>query len=180
MHFHANREVGLPDEGNTGHRASPTVPRILADAGHCLKERSYSFQLLTGRPAAARGARKRRPGLCALEGRFQRGFVQCRPHPVYKPPFEQGRQCTKSGRPLRAWSCTETAPSHAGPGCAEIGEKRTRQGSVQPKSVHDLPAAQTSAMSCGFRGRGQVRTFAAIPSDPRKVQKSHKRATPGA
>ena len=54
---------------------------------------------LAGRPAAARGVRKRRSGLCALEGRFQRGFVRCRTHPVYKPPFEQGRQCTKSRSP---------------------------------------------------------------------------------
>ena len=50
----------------------------------------------SGALAAARGAQKR-PGLCALEGRFQQGFVQCRQRAVYKPPFEQGRQCTKSG-----------------------------------------------------------------------------------
>ena len=98
---------------------------------------------LTGRLAAARVARKRRPGLCALEGRFQQGFVQCRRRPVRKPPFEQGRQCTKPGspaaRPFRAWSCTETAAKPAGP-CTEIGEKRARQGAVRPKNVHDLPA----------------------------------------
>ena len=40
-------------------------------------------------------ARKRRPGLCALERPFARGFVRCLRFPVRKPPPERGRQCTK-------------------------------------------------------------------------------------
>ena len=79
---------------------------------------------------AACGARKRRQGLCALEGRFRQGFVQYRRRPVRKPPFEQGRQCTKSGRPLRAWSRTETVPRPAGP-CTLPG-RRVRKPSKTP------------------------------------------------
>ena len=35
-------------------------------------------------------------GLCALEGLFCRGFVQCRRAPVYKVSLKQGPQCAKS------------------------------------------------------------------------------------
>ena len=47
-------------------------------------------------------AQRRRPGVCALEGPLRRGFVQCRPHPAYKPPQKRCHQCTKPTTPRGA------------------------------------------------------------------------------
>ena len=54
----------------------------------------------------------------------------------------------------------------------EIGEKRARQGPLRPKSVHDMPTGQTSAMAYGFRDRRRTRTFAPISSDTQSAEES--------
>ena len=89
---------------------------------------------LAGRPAAARGVRKRRSGLCALEGRFQRGFVQCGPHPVYKPPFEQGRQCTKSRSPPPCLVVYGNRPNPRWAGYGNRRKARTTGGPCDQKA----------------------------------------------
>ena len=63
-------------------------------------------------------ARRRLLGLCALEGSFRRGFVQWRPALVYKVPFKQGRQCTKS---LASKSPVCKPPSKQGRQCTKSG-----------------------------------------------------------
>ena len=98
------------------------------------------------------------------------------------------RKTTAAAADLLAWQgSTATHPPRGRPA------ERSRQGEgvvdrQDPRcSVVETAAqragvrvAQTSATACGFRGRGRIRTFVPIPSDPRKVQESHKRATPDA
>ena len=72
---------------------------------------------------AERGARRRRWGLCALEGSFRRDFVHFRPASVYKVLTKRGPQCTKSPAPRgpvykvltkRGPQCTKSGRAHWG------------------------------------------------------------------
>ena len=62
--------------------------------------RARSVQSCPSRKACVQSPTRTGPavykvGLCALEGLFCRGFVQCRRAPVCKVPLKQGPQCTK-------------------------------------------------------------------------------------
>lgn len=82
------------------------------------------------RPTAARGAWKRRPGLCALESSFGQGFVQCPRRPVYKV------RPSVPAAPSRV-----RKPSQVPLGRVRKPAKSAHdRGPVRPKSVHDLPA----------------------------------------
>ena len=85
-----------------------------------------------------RGARKRRPGLCALGDPLRQGFVRCRRRPAYKPPSDRGRRCTEPVRTERTGVQTSArtgSPVHKVRPCAPSVPSRMRKPSQSSRSV---------------------------------------------
>ena len=106
-------------------------------------------------------ARKRRLGLCALEGLFGRGFVQCHAVPVYKLPSKRGHQCTK---PAWSRSAVYKVPPEQGPQCTKSGFAHWESRSAWSlySGVSSVVACMVSkrhalgSTGCGKRGRRGV------------------------
>ena len=85
-----------------------------------------------------RGARKRRPGLCALGDPLRQGFVRCRRRPAYKPPSDRGRRCTEPVRTERTGVQTSArtgSPVHKVRPFAPSVPSRMRKPSQSSRSV---------------------------------------------
>ena len=85
-------------------------------------------------------------GPCALEGPFRRGYAQCGPRPVYKPPSKHGPQCAQ---PATSESRVCTVPFERGPQCTHPGRAHWRDGCTlnSYRGMRNLPNSRSWAAS---------------------------------